>query len=47
MDEEASSRPHQPRTVSPYSTDINFSAVVHKPYPKSQRKQQLIEQDKT
>lgn len=40
-------RPRQPRPVSPYSTDSNFSAVVHKPYPKSQRKKQLVEQGKT
>ncbi|CAL1527760.1 unnamed protein product [Lymnaea stagnalis] len=32
-------RPH-----SPYSTDSNMSAVVHKPYPKSERKKQLMEQ---
>ncbi|XP_036359348.1 roundabout homolog 2 isoform X7 [Octopus sinensis] len=32
------------RPTSPYSTDSNFSAVVHKPYPKSQRKKQLMEQ---
>ncbi|GFO47810.1 roundabout homolog 1-like [Plakobranchus ocellatus] len=32
-------RPH-----SPYSTDSSMSAVVHKPYPKSDRKKQLIEQ---
>ncbi|KAL8616174.1 hypothetical protein ACOMHN_066660 [Nucella lapillus] len=32
------------RPTSPYSTDSNFSAVVHKPYPKSQRKKQLQEQ---
>ena len=32
-------RPH-----SPYSTDSNMSAVVHKPYPKSDRKKQLLEQ---
>lgn len=32
------------RPTSPYSTDSNFSAVVHKPYPKSQRKKQLLEQ---
>ncbi|KAK7106182.1 hypothetical protein V1264_017468 [Littorina saxatilis] len=32
------------RPTSPYSTDSNFSAVVHKPYPKSERKKQLQEQ---
>ncbi|RUS74293.1 hypothetical protein EGW08_017944, partial [Elysia chlorotica] len=35
----APARPH-----SPYSTDSNMSAVVHKPYPKSDRKKQLLEQ---
>ncbi|XP_060067917.1 roundabout homolog 1-like isoform X3 [Ylistrum balloti] len=34
------------RPSSPYSTDSNFSAVVHKPYPKSQRKKQLVERGK-
>ncbi|XP_055865507.1 roundabout homolog 1-like isoform X5 [Biomphalaria glabrata] len=34
----------QPRAQSPYSTDSNMSAVVHKPYPKSERKKQLQEQ---
>ncbi|BFZ13792.1 hypothetical protein BsWGS_16832 [Bradybaena similaris] len=29
------------RPQSPYSTDSNMSAVVHKPYPKSERKKQL------
>ncbi|XP_059143343.1 roundabout homolog 1-like isoform X3 [Physella acuta] len=33
-----------PRAQSPYSTDSNMSAVVHKPYPKSERKKQLMEQ---
>ncbi|XP_064595276.1 roundabout homolog 1-like isoform X2 [Liolophura sinensis] len=37
-------RHRAPRPTSPYSTDSNFSAVVHKPYPKSQRKKQLLEQ---
>ncbi|KAK6168335.1 hypothetical protein SNE40_020892 [Patella caerulea] len=40
-------RKHQratPRPSSPYSTDSNMSAVVHKPYPKSQRKKQLADQ---
>lgn len=37
-------RPRPARPVSPYSTDSNFSAVPHRPYPKSQRKKQLIEQ---
>ena len=32
------------RPTSPYSTDSNFSAIVHKPYPKSERKKQLQEQ---
>lgn len=32
------------RPTSPYSTDSNFSAVVHRPYPKSDRKKQLLEQ---
>ncbi|VDI07959.1 roundabout, axon guidance receptor 1 [Mytilus galloprovincialis] len=39
-------RPRPARPVSPYSTDSNFSAVPHRPYPKSQRKKQLIEQGK-
>lgn len=40
-------RHHRPaRPSSPYSTDSNYSAVIHKPYPKSQRKKQLIEQGK-
>ncbi|KAK3107433.1 hypothetical protein FSP39_014523 [Pinctada imbricata] len=37
-------RHHRPRPTSPYSTDSNFSEVVRKPYPKSQRKKQLAEQ---
>ncbi|KAL5019774.1 hypothetical protein ScPMuIL_002666 [Solemya velum] len=37
-------RQRAPRPTSPYSTDSNFSAVVHKPYPKSQRKKQMKEQ---
>lgn len=38
------SAPSATRATSPYSTDSNFSAVVHKPYPKSERKKQLQEQ---
>ncbi|CAH1797832.1 unnamed protein product, partial [Owenia fusiformis] len=37
-------RRRRPRASSPYSTDSNFSAVPHKPYPKSERKKQLQEQ---
>ncbi|XP_048254248.1 roundabout homolog 2-like isoform X2 [Haliotis rufescens] len=36
----------QQRPTSPYSTDSNYSAVVHKPYPRSQRKKQLVDQAK-
>ena len=39
----------QARPISPgYSTDSNYGSIdiVHKPYPKSQRKRQLIEQSK-
>ncbi|ESO88452.1 hypothetical protein LOTGIDRAFT_165578 [Lottia gigantea] len=34
------------RPTSPYSTDSNMSAVVRKPYPKSQRKKQMSDQGK-
>lgn len=37
-------RHHRARPTSPYSTDSNFSEVVRKPYPKSQRKKQLMDQ---
>ncbi|XP_061183722.1 roundabout homolog 1-like isoform X2 [Saccostrea echinata] len=39
-------RHYRPRPTSPYSTDSNFSEVVRKPYPKSQRKKQLMDQGK-
>ncbi|XP_078326436.1 roundabout homolog 2-like isoform X7 [Crassostrea virginica] len=39
-------RHHRARPSSPYSTDSNFSEVVRKPYPKSQRKKQLMDQGK-
>ncbi|XP_056010135.1 roundabout homolog 2-like isoform X16 [Ostrea edulis] len=39
-------RHHRARPTSPYSTDSNFSEIVRKPYPKSQRKKQLMDQGK-
>ena len=40
-------RERAPRPTSPYSTDSNYSAVQvpHRPYPKSERKRQLQEQN--
>ena len=40
-------RERAPRPSSPYSTDSNYSAVQvpHRPYPKSERKKQLQEQN--
>ena len=42
----AKHRQRAPRPTSPYSTDSNYSAinVPHKPYPKSERKKQLVDQ---
>ncbi|XP_041372950.1 roundabout homolog 2-like isoform X3 [Gigantopelta aegis] len=39
-------RQQQQRPTSPYSTDSNYSAVIHRPFPRSQRKKQLVDQGK-